>query len=1230
MLQVVLNEDNTEVAELLISSGANPNNVDFTGQTALKTAFRNSCKNFDLIKLLLEKGADVNHKPCLGERVLNVAVYEGNLDLVKLLLQHKAEVNLSNKCGNTEYCTDECSRFGRFTEPLVISAANQGNMEIMKALMKHGIDLDVEFNETNALLTSVDKNDEPMYTLLIENGAELDSFNSNGETALFMAAKSGNLGLARLLIMHGADVDILNSKKISALFLAVELDQPEMVKLLVQAKAALDTSFYSGNTALHIAVKHKRVEMTQVLTQAWAEVNKVNDKGRTPLMYALKFGHLECTQILLQHGADANIRDITGRIALAFALDNRERFYQHFDDFVQCIKVVLDFTKDIHMVYRLRENRTTILISCIKLECFKVFAMLQRAGADLEQVDDQDDTPLLAALRLPVDKQVDFVKVLLFTGAKIDVTNNLGQTPLFLAVKNNNLDIIKLFVREKAELNTRFPKHVAGNSGTVLHLAVINRSVEIVQYLTTLDIDVNLQNDEGKTALILAAELGLSECVVALLKAKTDVNIRDAKGCNALAYAINGRSPELNPSNTYLCCVKELLDYSSDVNVQYKIDDRKTSPLMDSIRLEYMSYVDLLLKARADLELTDERGETILMAVIMSKQRRWLEFAKRLVRAGANVNVVNSVGKTPLEMSIRRRNFHLVKLILQSGADLKDVKDNVTCLHESSRQGNAEIVELMIQLGVDVNSRDKHGQTAVMVAGNTECLHMLIKSGCDVNKTDHKGRNAVMLASRDLKVENLKVLISSGADVIAKSVNGKPAAIKDVDGNTSLHLGLKCFEITKVLLQAGVDPDAVNRSGKTPLLLALEDYCFDTRVLSLLILHGANVNKRDREGSTALMIAVQRGNPYKIQILLEAGAEVIQRKDFGAQIWAVCLARNYSNEHLDLMVKAGVDISSVNEHGETGLMLAVKHSRIEAIQFFMAVGDLDKTDARGRSALMYTTDESIQKILLEAGVSVNLQDYKGKTCLMKAAKNENTNIETYVELYSSYGLNMHVEDNKNRTALYYVFKVKPNNHSTFFMINVMFLLKNGISPLMKINSSEFKTTVFDKIMREIYFQELFSNKIEMIRLFVCNGFYVLLNGSSILCQALNVNKMDIVKYCLANCYLNLKDLKLLKEKESYLPANIKPALSEPWPLVKLALITVSSHMGYGAERIDRVKRSELPTDLQDALLFNTPVARLPTNEWSTIPLNFDPKIYDELETPRQYLSFWPVDCYLKP
>ncbi len=185
-----------------------------------------------------------------------------------------------------------------------------------------------------------------MVKTLLDAGARPDAPNQDGETALMLAIKTGELPVVEMLIKAGANVnarETFHNQTPLMWAAAAPKNAGEMVKLLLAKGADVKPrALYSdwpsqitsepraqyrpvgGLTALLYAARDGCYDCVEELIGAGADVNRPTPEGVTPLMIALDNDHNDVAKLLLDRGANPNLWDWWGRTALYIAIDRRE------------------------------------------------------------------------------------------------------------------------------------------------------------------------------------------------------------------------------------------------------------------------------------------------------------------------------------------------------------------------------------------------------------------------------------------------------------------------------------------------------------------------------------------------------------------------------------------------------------------------------------------------------------------------------------------------------------------------------------------------------------------------------------------------------------------------------------------------------------------------------------------------------------------------------------------
>ena len=229
-----------EIANLLIERGANVNEIyspEYKRETPLilAAAKRESAAGSDylgLITLLLDKGADVNHRTGRGETPLSIALDRQFYKAIDLLLDRGAKVR-----------RDALWIFA-------LSFDSPEKFAIAKKLIEKGADVNARNAHRQPLITFVTVNLD-MVKLLVESGADINAKDpTTGNTALYNAVQNGNRRMVEYLLSKGADVNATNNRGGTVLMLAARMQQENIVRMLL-ADPKIDTWIkLNGRTAL--------------------------------------------------------------------------------------------------------------------------------------------------------------------------------------------------------------------------------------------------------------------------------------------------------------------------------------------------------------------------------------------------------------------------------------------------------------------------------------------------------------------------------------------------------------------------------------------------------------------------------------------------------------------------------------------------------------------------------------------------------------------------------------------------------------------------------------------------------------------------------------------------------------------------------------------------------------------------------------------------------------------
>ncbi|GAB1287884.1 Ankyrin repeat domain 35 [Apodemus speciosus] len=162
-------------------------------------------------------------------------------------------------------------------------------------------------------------------TILLANGADINSKNEDGSTALHLATISCQPQCVKVLLQHGANEDAVDIENRSPLHWAASSGCASSVLLLCDHEAFLDVLDNDGRTPLMIASLGGHAAICSQLLQRGARVNVTDKDDKSALILACEKGSAEVAELLLSHGADAGAVDSLGRNALHYAKHTQDK-----------------------------------------------------------------------------------------------------------------------------------------------------------------------------------------------------------------------------------------------------------------------------------------------------------------------------------------------------------------------------------------------------------------------------------------------------------------------------------------------------------------------------------------------------------------------------------------------------------------------------------------------------------------------------------------------------------------------------------------------------------------------------------------------------------------------------------------------------------------------------------------------------------------------------------------
>lgn len=956
-LHVAIWRNRPDVCKFLLDAGADPNKMAFGYETPLHLAFKEGREV--IAACLMDHGAD----PFLCKFYVNdhttpfeLAIARTSGKLVPRMLDgvKPAEIMTKSKAASRMARTynyrlptwDEFLQEKGAT--LLMTAAQRGELEAVQALFKAGVRLKEPDNSCPSLIQSVSlaaneaaRNQPGAIAQLRETRERLKALDGSQADSSYieqLSAQETRLAetvemlspehwqkMLQVLMQQGASYDAFAAAALG--------DTNRISKLLAGSPLVAGARDCDGQTTLHWAVKTDRLPMLVFWIAARTPLDATNNAGQTALHQAAAAGKADFVRVLLEAQASTAIQDTNGWTALDVANKNQR---------AGCIHLLLPKTPGAH------DERG-------------LSSLLHKVAAS-------GNTSSLAAL---LENQ---------TG--LEARNELGLTPLAVAVQGGHLAAAALLVDKGADVNARDP---AGN--TLLQQILLQDQFTVRGFPPASWFDQ--AGNESRRAACPAN-------LIASQEGRAPNPVLQGAGF-LLACGVNVRAT----NHAGQTVMQMVMDDKLGHGVFFFDDD------LDKL-------LQLLARAGGNLNQRDAEGNTVLHRLSNAFDANDVERFASLVKAGADINATNNLGETPL---------HKAAESLSSW---------------SQNDPPTEPFRWLLFYKANVNARDHQGRTPLDVLATSdsmfkaEATRALIDAGADLNKKDARsqkdvhGRAAVHLALSGKwpwsgAGEQLALLVQAGADLNARDDEGKTplhylAAMGDDDPMFFIH------GIGSVFSGTNIHFSARDNNGDTPLHIAART---DTRdVFDWLLTHGAGLDDTNNAGETPRLISARKPNAFRhfgpqnaqtdifaaarqgnldaLSALIKADPGLVdaagpggQRPLFVAIVakqtnaavflaqhgarWDVITAVLAGNaKALDGILKKQPDEIGKKFRGSSLLHLAATRGDIEAVKILLAAkADLQAVDSRGLSSLGIARllgQKDVEQVLREHGAAENIFD----------------------------------------------------------------------------------------------------------------------------------------------------------------------------------------------------------------------------------------------------------------
>ncbi|XP_057334146.1 putative ankyrin repeat protein RF_0381 [Microplitis mediator] len=609
ILEVAINKQDTELIDYLLQHNVDVNRIVEFRKQAIHLAVESD--DIELAQKLLNAGAI-----CLQVKgrydedfnaysLVKLAHRRKNKEMVNLLLERLVVyVNKYDRRSGFWSESDYPKLLGDMDlRASMLSAIKQNKIELLKKLMYH-----YRSSSKNLLVKTTGHISYEIAEFLIDNGAYSIQ---DLRRALNRAIECENIPTVKLLIRKGADANLSDRGVKGPLEIAFDKKNVEMIEILIAAGFDATKTFDIDNS-LHIAIIQNNYEKIKNFIENRVDINDTSYFKKTPLTLAVEENNKLVIELLLKNGAKPE------QATILAAIKNNN---------LDVVKILIDSGAYISLTTLLKVMEKVIYENEPERYIFRGLT--------------EDSGPL----RLSTSRKYEeFIKLLIKNGVDVNYQYSFKGSPLDIACKHNDLELVKILVEAGANV------HISLNEYYPIKSAVEHNNYQLAEYLVNHCTAANIPCDYSE-ALICAVEWDRKEIVELLIKNGANINYMPLYTSSALIHSIKNCTPEIT---------EMLVKAGANVNMNL----RNNTALIEAIKVPDYKMIPYLIENGADVDVSINKIGSLLNWYFRSSKSAVISLA---LDVGADVNVVDENDKTAIDFFSNTENFqtlieHTIKL----------------------------------------------------------------------------------------------------------------------------------------------------------------------------------------------------------------------------------------------------------------------------------------------------------------------------------------------------------------------------------------------------------------------------------------------------------------------------------------------------------------------------------------------------------------------------------------
>ncbi|KAL6083417.1 hypothetical protein STEG23_013165, partial [Scotinomys teguina] len=1049
-----------DIVKVLLNEGANIEDHNENGHTPLMEAA--SAGHVEVARVLLDHGAGINtHSNEFKESALTLACYKGHLDMVRFLLEAGADQEHKTDEMHTalmEACMDGHVEVARllldsgaqvnmpadsFESPLTLAACG-GHVELAALLIERGANLE-EVNDEGytPLMEAAREGHEEMVALLLAQGANINAqTEETQETALTLACCGGFSEVADFLIKAGADIELGCS---TPLMEASQEGHLELVKYLLAAGANVHATTATGDTALTYACENGHTDVADVLLQAGAHLEHESEGGRTPLMKAARAGHLCTVQFLISKGANVNRATANNDhtvVSLACAGGH-----------LAVVELLLAHGAD--PTHRLKDG-STMLIEAAKGGHTNVVSYLLDYPNNVLSVPTTD----VSQLTSPSQDESQVPRVPIHTLATVvppqDPDRTSQETSAALLGAHKGASKQKSSSLQVADQDLLPPFHpyqpleciVEETEGKLNELGQRISAIEKAQLKSLELIQGEPLNKDKIEELKKNREEQVQKkkkILKELQKVERQLQMKTQQQFTKEYLEAKGQR---DPESPHQQCSHRGVPMAGEEEGSLPEDHSSESPQVDTILFkdhgigdeqqsppsaEQTDFVPVQPLSSPQCNFSSDLGSNGTNSLVLQKVsgNQQIIGQPQIAIAGHEQGLLvqepdGLMVATPAQTLTDTLDDLIAAVSTRVPAGSNNPSQTTECpTPESCSQTPSNIVSPSMppvypSVDIDAHTESNH-DTALTLAcagGHEELVSVLIARDAKIEHRDKKGFTPLILAATAGHVGVVEILLDKGGDIEAQSERTK-------DTPLSLACSGGRQEVVDLLLARGANKEHRNVSDYTPLSLAASGGYVN--IIKILLNAGAEINSRtgSKLGISPLMLAAMNGHVPAVKLLLDMGSDINAQIETNRNTALTLACFQGRAEVVSLLLDRKANVEHRAKTGLTPLMEAASGGYAEVGRVLLDKGadvNAPPVPSSRDTALTIAADKGHYKfceLLINRGAHIDVRNKKGNTPLWLASNGGHFDV---VQLLVQAGADVDAADNRKITPLMSAFR----------------------------------------------------------------------------------------------------------------------------------------------------------------------------------------------------------------